>query len=145
MGPESDGPPFGGRCSRSECGCASFPPTWLFIPAAFFVFACLPRALPQVGNLTEVLIPYVKYRIRLRAERGSDVDSADDNEEGTQAETGFYLEQYDREFLFSLLAAWEKLSYLFTQRVSHATELAQTLATAAIVVLFAPAQFAATQ
>lgn len=51
-----------------------------------------------MGNLTEVLIPYVKYLFRMRAERRSDPQQSHQDVEGTQAETGLYLEQYDRKF-----------------------------------------------
>ncbi|CAM9173656.1 unnamed protein product, partial [Pylaiella littoralis] len=68
-----------------------------------------------VGNLTEVLIPYVKYTMRIKSEKRADDEhgheaerraNADKQEKGkgrgkkakiqrTQAEKGLHLEQYD--------------------------------------------------
>ncbi|CAM9560241.1 unnamed protein product, partial [Laminaria digitata] len=48
-----------------------------------------------VGNLTEVLIPYAKYRMRVRAEERSRIEGTAGKVQRTQAEKGLYLEQYD--------------------------------------------------
>lgn len=58
---------------------------------------CSLATLPQVGNLTEVLIPYVNYRMRVRAEERSKIEGVRTKVRRTQAETGLHLEQYDRE------------------------------------------------
>lgn len=52
---------------------------------------------PQVGNLTEILIPYAHYRMRVRAEERSKIEGDCGKVRRTQAEKGLYLEQYDRE------------------------------------------------
>lgn len=85
----------------------------------FLLAVCLVRALPQVGNLTEVFIPFVKYRIRLRAERRAAVAGTDEKEEeGTQAEMGLYLEQYDREYNAYLdLTLFTTASFSFASKV----------------------------
>ena len=76
---------------------------------------CSRATLPQVGNLTEVLVPYVKYRMRVRAEERSKIEGTAGKVQRTQAEKGFYLEQYDREFSlrFRWLAAAAKPSEIF--------------------------------
>lgn len=58
----------------------------------------------QVGNLTEVLIPFIKYTMRVKAEKRGDGHGHEGvpvvsgkNIQRTQAEKGLYLEQYDRE------------------------------------------------
>ncbi|CAM9118497.1 unnamed protein product [Ectocarpus sp. 13 AM-2016] len=55
-----------------------------------------------VGNLTEVLIPFIKYTMRVKAEKRGDGHGHDGvpvvsrkNIQRTQAEKGLYLEQYD--------------------------------------------------
>lgn len=54
--------------------------------------------LLQVGNLTEVLIPFVKYRMRISAEKRDDGEENKGKVERTQAEKGLHLEVYDREY-----------------------------------------------
>lgn len=71
--------------------------TDLLTPVAFRILAFYVT-LPQVGNLTEVLIPYAKYRMRVRAEERSRIEGTAGKVQRTQAEKGLYLEQYDREF-----------------------------------------------
>lgn len=57
-----------------------------------------------MGNLTEVCIPYVKFRLRVRAERRGCTQEVDEKAEVTQeapeSETALCLEPYDREFSF---------------------------------------------
>eukprot|EP00904_Undaria_pinnatifida_P001459 jgi/Undpi1/11313/HiC_scaffold_30.g13611.m1 len=48
-----------------------------------------------VGNLTEILIPYAHYRMRVRAEERSKIEGDCGKVRRTQAEKGLYLEQYD--------------------------------------------------
>lgn len=59
---------------------------------------------PQVGNVTEVAVPFIKYTMRTKAEKRGDGSPGGHENKGkvqrTQAEKGLHLEQYDREFLF---------------------------------------------
>lgn len=50
-----------------------------------------------MGNLTEVLMPYAKYRMRVREEERSKIEGTGSKVRRTQAEKGLYLAQYDRE------------------------------------------------
>lgn len=58
-----------------------------------------------------MLIPYAKYRMRVRAEERRKIEGNVGKVQRTQAEKGLYLEQYDREFFvllvfLFLLAGW---------------------------------------
>lgn len=54
-----------------------------------------------MGNVTEVAVPYIKYIIRIKAEKRGDGSPEGVKNTGkvqrTQAEKGLHLEQYDRE------------------------------------------------
>lgn len=56
-----------------------------------------------MGNVTEVAVPYIKYIMRIKAEKRGDGSPDGHGKAGkiqrTQAEKGLHLEQYDREFL----------------------------------------------
>lgn len=50
-----------------------------------------------MGNLTEVLIPFVNYHMRVAAEERDEYESVPNGRvQRTQAEQGRHLEQYDR-------------------------------------------------
>lgn len=53
-----------------------------------------------------MLIPYAKYRMRVRAEERSKIEGTGSKVRRTQAEKGLYLEQYDRESSALLLVGW---------------------------------------